>query len=41
MTLYQLKVFITVAKLKSYTLASRELGVRQPSVSLLIQEGDS
>ena len=37
MTLYQLKVFITVAKLKSYTLASRELGVRQPSVSLLIQ----
>ena len=37
MTLYQLKVFVTVAKHKSYTLASEELGVRQPSVSLIIQ----
>ena len=36
MTLYQLKVFVTVARLKSYTLASEELGVRQPSVSLII-----
>ena len=37
MTLYQLKVFVTVAKLSSFTQASRSLGVRQPSVSLLIQ----
>ncbi len=37
MTLYQLKVFITVSKLRSFTQASRSLGVRQPSVTLLIQ----
>ena len=37
MTLHQLKVFVTVAKLQSYTLASEKLGVRQPSVSLIIQ----
>ena len=37
MTLHQLKVFLTVAKLKSYTLAAEKLRVRQPSVTLLVQ----
>lgn len=37
MTLHQLEVFTTVAKLKSFTLASEKLRVRQPSISLLVQ----
>ena len=37
MTLYQLKVFATVAKLKSFTLAADALRVRQPSATLIIQ----
>ncbi len=37
MTLYQLKVFATVAKLGSFTQAAEGLHVRQPSVSLLIK----
>ena len=37
MTLHQVKVFTTVAKLKSFTLAGEKLRVRQPSVSLLVQ----
>lgn len=37
MTLYQLKVFVLVAKLKGVTLAAEELEVRQPSVTLLMQ----
>ena len=37
MTLYQLKVFLTAAKLGSFTLAAESLRVRQPSVSLIIQ----
>lgn len=36
-TLYQLKVFATVAKFRSFTLAGETLRVRQPSVSLLIK----
>jgi DNA-binding transcriptional LysR family regulator len=36
-TLYQLKVFATVAKSRSFTLAGETLRVRQPSVSLLIK----
>ena len=38
MTLHQLKVFMTVAKLKSFTQAAEKLGVRQPSVSLVIKD---
>jgi LysR family transcriptional regulator, low CO2-responsive transcriptional regulator len=38
MTLHQLKVFITVAKIKSFTQAAERLGVRQPSVSLVIKD---
>ncbi|MGH7828787.1 MAG: LysR family transcriptional regulator, partial [Candidatus Binatia bacterium] len=38
MTLYQLQVFTTVAKLKSFTLAGKKLSVRQPSVSLMVGE---
>ncbi|MGH7829408.1 MAG: LysR family transcriptional regulator, partial [Candidatus Binatia bacterium] len=34
---HQVKVFTTVAKLKSFTLAGEQLRVRQPSVSLLVQ----
>jgi len=37
MTLYQLKVFATVAKFKSFTLAAEALRVRQPSVTLIVQ----
>lgn len=37
MTLHQLEVFTTVAKLKSFTAASEKLRVRQPSISLLVQ----
>jgi len=37
MTLYQLKVFLTAAKLGSFTQAADVLRVRQPSVSLIIQ----
>ncbi|MGH7829397.1 MAG: LysR family transcriptional regulator [Candidatus Binatia bacterium] len=37
MTLHQLEVFTTVAKLKSFTAASEKLHVRQPSISLLVQ----
>jgi len=37
MTLHQLKIFSTVAKLGSFTQAAENLHVRQPSVSLLIQ----
>jgi DNA-binding transcriptional LysR family regulator len=37
MTLHQVKVFTTVAKLKSFTMAGEQLRVRQPSVSLLVQ----
>ncbi len=36
-TLHQLKVFATVAKFRSFTLAGETLRVRQPSVSLLIK----
>lgn len=38
MTLHQLKVFMTVAKIKSFTHAAENLGVRQPSVSLVIKD---
>ncbi|HEY2986243.1 MAG TPA: LysR family transcriptional regulator [Candidatus Binatia bacterium] len=38
MTLHQLKVFMTVAKIKSFTRAAERLGVRQPSVSLVIKD---
>jgi DNA-binding transcriptional LysR family regulator len=38
MTLHQLKVFTTVAKIKSFTQAAERLGVRQPSVSLVIKD---
>ena len=38
MTLHQLKVFMTVAKIKSFTQAAEKLGVRQPSVSLVIKD---
>ena len=38
MTLHQLKVFLTVAKIKSFTQAAERLGVRQPSVSLVIKD---
>src|SRR5713226_8439972 len=38
MTLHQLKVFITVAKIRSFTQAAERLGVRQPSVSLVIKD---
>lgn len=38
MTLHQLKVFSTVAKIKSFTQAAENLGVRQPSVSLVIKD---
>jgi DNA-binding transcriptional LysR family regulator len=38
MTLHQLKVFTTVAKIKSFTRAGERLGVRQPSVSLVIKD---
>jgi len=37
MTLYQLKVFVMVAGLKSFTESAHSLRVRQPSVSLLMQ----
>lgn len=37
MTLHQLKVFATVAKLRNFTQAAETLDIRQPSVSLLIQ----
>jgi len=37
MTLYQLKVFATVARLKNFSRAAEILHVRQPSVSLSIQ----
>jgi len=37
MTFYQLKVFVTVAKLRNFTLAAQTLHVRQPSVSILMQ----
>ena len=37
MTFHQLKVFVTVAKLRNFTLAAQTLHVRQPSVSILIQ----
>ena len=37
MTLHQLKVFATVAKLKSFTQAARSLDVRQSSISLLVK----
>jgi DNA-binding transcriptional LysR family regulator len=37
MTLYQLKVFATVARLKNFSRAAEILHVRQPSVSLVIQ----
>jgi DNA-binding transcriptional LysR family regulator len=38
MTLHQLKVFTTVAKIRSFTQAAERLGVRQPSVSLVIKD---
>jgi DNA-binding transcriptional LysR family regulator len=38
MTLHQLKVFTTVAKIRSFTHAAERLGVRQPSVSLVIKD---
>ncbi len=37
MTFHQLKVFVTVAKLRNFTLAAQTLHVRQPSVSILMQ----
>lgn len=37
MTLHQLRVFITVARLKSFTKAGEALKVRQPSVTLLVR----
>jgi DNA-binding transcriptional LysR family regulator len=37
MTLHQLKVFATVAKLGNFTQAAEELHIRQPSISLLIK----
>ena len=38
MTLHQLRVFLTVAKLGSFTEAARALHVVQPSVSAMVQE---
>lgn len=37
MTLHQLKVFATVAKLRNFTQAAETLDIRQPSVSLLVK----
>jgi DNA-binding transcriptional LysR family regulator len=37
MTLHQLKVFVAVAKFKSFSLAGEELRLRQPSVSIAIR----
>jgi len=37
MTIHQLRVLVTVGKLRSFTRASRSLDVSQPSVTLLIQ----
>lgn len=37
MTLHQIKVFATVAKLRSFTQAAESFHVRQPSVSLLVK----
>ena len=36
MTLHQLKVFVTVAKLKSFTQAGEKLHIRQPSISGIV-----
>lgn len=38
MTLHQLRVFITVARLRSYSRAAEELGISQPSVSIQIAD---
>lgn len=38
MTLHQLRIFLTVARRKSFTLASDELHLSQPDVSLHIRE---
>ncbi|MFQ5904362.1 MAG: LysR family transcriptional regulator [Candidatus Binatia bacterium] len=37
MTLHQLKIFATVARLRNFTQAAESLHIRQPSVSLLIK----
>ncbi len=37
MTIKQLKVFIRVAKLKSFTQTSKSLNISQPSVTIIIQ----
>ncbi|MGH7831092.1 MAG: LysR family transcriptional regulator, partial [Candidatus Binatia bacterium] len=37
MTLHQLKVFVVVAKFKSFSLAAEELRLQQPSVSIAIR----
>ncbi len=38
MTLHQLQVFITVARLRNYSRAAGELGISQPSVSIQIAD---
>lgn len=37
MTLHQLKIFTTVARLKNFTRAAEEMRLRQPSISLLVK----
>lgn len=38
MTLHQLRIFLAVARQRSFTLASEELHLSQPDVSLHIRE---
>jgi DNA-binding transcriptional LysR family regulator len=38
MTLHQLKVFVKVAEMQSFTQAAKALGLTQPSVSALVQD---
>lgn len=37
MTLHQLRIFLAVAKLKSYTKAAEELGMSQPDISIHVR----
>src|SRR5215469_17198282 len=37
-TLHQLRVYCTVARLLSYTRAAKELGCQQPTISALVAE---
>ena len=38
LTIHQLRVFCTVARLLSYTRAAEELGCRQPTVSTMVAD---